>query len=142
MVNLVAGRRVVPELIQDEFTPEAAARQALAVLTDPAHAARREARPRRACARKLGTAGASRRAAEAVARRRLVAAGSRNRLDRCAVSHAVALLLVRLGRAPQATVLIPIEFRELVAVSPVIVHGRVVDVAVDGWTGAARSRPS
>ena len=39
MANLVAGRRVVPELIQDAFTPEAVAAEALRVLTDPAHAA-------------------------------------------------------------------------------------------------------
>jgi lipid-A-disaccharide synthase len=65
MANLVAGRRVVPELIQDAFTPEAVATEALRVLTDPAHAAqvRRELREVRG---KLGTPGASRRAAEAV----------------------------------------------------------------------------
>src|SRR6185437_15396984 len=40
MANLIAGRRVVPELIQDDFTPEAAAAEVLRVLTDPAHAAR------------------------------------------------------------------------------------------------------
>jgi lipid-A-disaccharide synthase len=65
MANLVAGHRVVPELIQDAFTPQAAAAEALRVLTDPAHAAqvRRELHEVRA---KLGTPGASRRAAEAV----------------------------------------------------------------------------
>lgn len=65
MVNLVAGTRVVPELIQDAFTPEAAAAEALRVLTDPAHAAKvkRDLADVRA---RLGTAGASRRAAEAV----------------------------------------------------------------------------
>ena len=72
MVNLVAGRRVVPELIQDDFTPAATARHALAVLTDPAFAAR--VRGELAAVRaSLGTAGASRRAAEAIleiARRR------------------------------------------------------------------------
>ena len=72
MVNLVAGRRVVPELIQDRFTPESTARHALQVLTDPAFAAR--VRNDLAGVRaSLGTEGASRRAAEAildVARRR------------------------------------------------------------------------
>jgi lipid-A-disaccharide synthase len=72
MVNLVAGRRVVPELIQDAFTPDAAAAEALRVLTDTSHAAR--VREDLAAVRaKLGTPGASRRAAEAVievARRR------------------------------------------------------------------------
>jgi lipid-A-disaccharide synthase len=65
MANLVAGHRVVPELIQDAFTPASVAAEALRVLTDPAHAARmrRELREVRG---KLGTPGASRRAAEAV----------------------------------------------------------------------------
>jgi lipid-A-disaccharide synthase len=72
MANLVAGRRVVPELIQDDFTPEATARHALAVLQDPEYAARVRADLASVRA-SLGTAGASRRAAEAVldvARRR------------------------------------------------------------------------
>lgn len=65
MVNLVAGSRVVPELIQDAFTPEAAAAEALRVLTDPQHAAKVKGDLAAVRAR-LGTAGASRRAAEAV----------------------------------------------------------------------------
>ena len=65
MANLVAGRHVVPELIQDAFTPERVAAEALRVLTDAAHAAavRRDLREVRG---KLGTPGASRRAADAV----------------------------------------------------------------------------
>ena len=65
MANLVAGRRLVPELIQDAFTPQRVAEEALRVLTDRAHAAsvRRELRDVHA---RLGTSGASRRAAEAV----------------------------------------------------------------------------
>ena len=78
MVNLIAGSPVVPELIQDAFTPEAAATEALRVLTDPAHAARVKADLASVRA-KLGTPGASRRAAEAVievarARRRVTSA--------------------------------------------------------------------
>jgi lipid-A-disaccharide synthase len=65
MVNLVAGARVVPELIQDDFTPDAAAAEALKVLLDPAHAAKVKS-DLAAVRGKLGTAGASRRAAEAV----------------------------------------------------------------------------
>ncbi len=65
MVNLVAGRKVVPELIQDDFTPERVAAEALRVLTDPAHAARVRAELRDVKAR-LGGRGASRRAAQAV----------------------------------------------------------------------------
>jgi lipid-A-disaccharide synthase len=65
MANLVAGRTVVPELIQDGFTPRAVAAEALKVLTDGAHAKaiRAELREVRA---KLGHPGASRRAAKAV----------------------------------------------------------------------------
>ena len=65
MVNLIAGTRVVPELIQDAFTPDAAADEVLRVLTDPAHAAKVKADLAAVRAR-LGSAGASRRAAEAV----------------------------------------------------------------------------
>jgi lipid-A-disaccharide synthase len=65
MPNLVAGRRVVPELIQDAFTPEAVAAEALKVLTDPAHAARVRADLRDVRDR-LGQPGASARAARAV----------------------------------------------------------------------------
>ena len=65
MANLVAGKRVVPELIQDAFTPEAVAREAEHLLTDTPYAAtvRRELKAVKA---KLGDPGASRRAARAV----------------------------------------------------------------------------
>ena len=65
MVNLIAGERVVPELIQDAFTPEAVAAEAVSMLTDRA----RSARIREGLARvraSLGGPGASRRAAEAI----------------------------------------------------------------------------
>lgn len=65
MANLIAGRPVVPELIQDQFTPEAAASQALRVLTDASHAAKVRADLAEVRA-KLGSPGASRRAAEAI----------------------------------------------------------------------------
>lgn len=65
MANLIAGRRVVPELIQDAFTPQAVADEALRVLTDPAYAARVRS-DLRAVKEKLGQPGASARAAEAV----------------------------------------------------------------------------
>ena len=65
MVNLVAGRAIVPELIQDDLTPEAVAREAVSLLTDHARAEamRRDLADVRA---RLGGPGASRRAAAAV----------------------------------------------------------------------------
>jgi lipid-A-disaccharide synthase len=65
MVNLIAGEKIVTELIQEAFTPEAVAREAVSMLTDP----ERVARIRAGLARvreKLGGPGASRRAAEAI----------------------------------------------------------------------------
>jgi lipid-A-disaccharide synthase len=65
MANLVAGRQVVPELVQDDFTPDAVAERALPLLQDreTSEAMRADLRAVRA---KLGTPGASRRAAQAV----------------------------------------------------------------------------
>jgi lipid-A-disaccharide synthase len=65
MPNLVANRRVVPELIQEEFTPARVAEETVSFLTDHVkHARTREAlrRVREA----LGAPGASGRAADAV----------------------------------------------------------------------------
>jgi lipid-A-disaccharide synthase len=67
MVNLIAGGKIVPELVQDAFTPEAVAREAVSMLTDRERAARIRvdlARVRTA----LGGPGASRRAARAIMR--------------------------------------------------------------------------
>jgi lipid-A-disaccharide synthase len=65
MVNLIAGEKIVPELVQDAFTAEAVAREAIDILTNPARAAR--IRDGLASVRaKLGGPGASRRAAEAI----------------------------------------------------------------------------
>ena len=65
MPNLVAGRRIVPELIQDAFTPERLTMETVQLLDDPqrhaaARAALREVRQR------LGGGGASDRAAQAI----------------------------------------------------------------------------
>ena len=65
MVNLIAGERVVPELIQDAFTAEAVSKEAISLLTDSARAeGMREhlAEVRR----RLGGPGGSRRAARAI----------------------------------------------------------------------------
>jgi lipid-A-disaccharide synthase len=65
MPNLVAGRRVVPELIQSDFKPGRVAAEAAAFLTDrELHARTREALRR--VREKLGEPGASGRAADAI----------------------------------------------------------------------------
>jgi lipid-A-disaccharide synthase len=67
MVNLIAGERIVPELIQEAFTPATVAGEAISMLTDED----RVNRIRDGLARvreRLGGPGASRRAAEAIVR--------------------------------------------------------------------------
>ena len=65
MANLVAGERVVPELIQDDFTPARVADETVRFLTDrDVYARTRDAL--RGVREKLGGPGASGRAAEAV----------------------------------------------------------------------------
>lgn len=67
MVNLIAGRAIVPELIQRDCTADRMADEAVALLTDEVRAAR--VRDGLAQVReRLGEAGASRRAAAAVLR--------------------------------------------------------------------------
>ena len=67
MVNLIAGERIVPELIQDAFTPAAVAGEAIAILSDSSRVLRIRAGLARV-REKLGGPGASRRAAEAILR--------------------------------------------------------------------------
>jgi lipid-A-disaccharide synthase len=66
LVNLIAGERVAPELMQRDFNGETLARELLALL-EPANNARVRERLRAAAAR-LGEGGASLRAADAVLR--------------------------------------------------------------------------
>jgi lipid-A-disaccharide synthase len=63
LVNLVAGEGVVPELVQDAFTPEALAREAAALLAGAGEGQRAGLAEVR---RRLGEVGASERAAGAV----------------------------------------------------------------------------
>jgi lipid-A-disaccharide synthase len=65
MPNLVAGRRIVPELIQDDFTPERTAEEVLPLLTD--HKKREEMSAALFQVREqLGAPGATARAADTV----------------------------------------------------------------------------
>jgi len=75
MVNILGGREVVPELIQERVTPDHLLAASLPVLTDPAAAARQIA-DIDAVVSDLDRGGASRRAAEIVAEM-LTAVGSR-----------------------------------------------------------------
>jgi len=65
MVNLIAGSKIVPELIQHDFTPAAVAREVVSMLTDASRAVhiRNGLRDVR---HKLGSTGASHRAAKAI----------------------------------------------------------------------------
>jgi lipid-A-disaccharide synthase len=65
MANLVAGKRIVPELIQDDFTPARVAEECVRLLSDTELRGRTQMELRRVRER-LGGAGASARAAEAV----------------------------------------------------------------------------
>jgi len=65
MVNLVAGRRIVPELIQMDFTAERVAHETIALLTDADRHARTRDALRDVCQR-FGRPGASGRAADAI----------------------------------------------------------------------------
>ncbi len=65
MPNLVAGRRIVPELIQDDFTPARLAEETVALLTDAERRAR-TTEALRHVREQLGEPGASARAAAAI----------------------------------------------------------------------------
>ena len=65
MVNLIAGRQVVPELIQRRFTPERLEQEALSILDDASRRARMKT-DLQEVRRRLGGPGASQRAARVV----------------------------------------------------------------------------
>jgi lipid-A-disaccharide synthase len=66
LINLIAGKRVAAELIQDDFTPETLAAELQQILEPAANA--RIRRDLHEAAEKLGEGGASKRAAQAILR--------------------------------------------------------------------------
>jgi len=66
MVNLIAEKRVVPELVQDDFTPERVAAETLRLLQEP-NAREAQRRGLEEVRKRLGPAGAVERAADEIA---------------------------------------------------------------------------
>jgi lipid-A-disaccharide synthase len=75
MVNLIAEKRVVPELMQDEFTPERVAAETLRLLQEP-NAREAQRRGLEEVRKRLGPPGAVERAADEIAGMLKVAAGN------------------------------------------------------------------
>jgi len=67
MVNLIAEKRVVPELVQDEFTPDRVAQETLQLLQEP-NAREAQRRGLEEVRKRLGPPGAVERAADEIAR--------------------------------------------------------------------------
>ena len=96
MVNLIAGRAVVPELIQDDFTPERVAGEAKSFLLASNEGAEKLAEMRRGLAdvtRLLGPPGAVERAADAIVGQLRV--GTKQRKVRGLVSYKQVITAVR-----------------------------------------------
>jgi lipid-A-disaccharide synthase len=66
MVNLIAEKKVVPELVQDEFTPERVAQETLRLLQEP-NAREAQRRGLEEVRKRLGPPGAVERAADEIA---------------------------------------------------------------------------
>ena len=123
MVNLIAGERVVPELIQRAFTPAAVADEAVSMLTDHD----RSARVKQGLARvreRLGGPGASRRAAQAI-------------LKVVSTMRTLTVLLVMMAAVVRAgaTVLLPADLGDLSRGAYAIARGSIEEVETR-WTSA------
>jgi lipid-A-disaccharide synthase len=130
MVNLIAGEKIVPELIQEQFTPESVAQEAVSMLTDPGRVSRIRAGLARVRA-KLGGSGASRRAAQAILR----VIHDRETMSKLI---AVCLCLLASAAAARATVLVPADLAELSRDARAIARGRVVAIE-PRWTDDHRT---
>jgi hypothetical protein len=123
MTNLIAGERIVPELIQDALTPEAVADEAVSMLTDRDRAARVKQGLARVRER-LGGPGASRRAAQAI-------------LKVVSTLRTVTVLLFMLAAAARAgaTVLLPADLGDLSRGAYAIARGSI-EATETRWTSA------
>jgi lipid-A-disaccharide synthase len=130
MVNLIAGEKIVPELIQEQFTPESVAHEAVSMLTDPARVSRIRAGLARVRAL-LGGSGASRRAAQAILR----VIQDQKTMSKLA---AVCLCLLASAAAAHATALVPADLGELSRDARAIARGRVATVE-PRWTDDHRT---
>ena len=149
MVNLIAGRRIVPELIQDDFTPERVAEETVGLLTDPARAAEM----RRALAEVRGALGRARRQQ---ARRRSRARRSPWPTPRRSppvfsyssfpIPHSamrrlpfflVSALLLAFAAHVDAIVYVAADFQTLVSEAHTIVLGRIASLEPE-WTEGRR----
>jgi lipid-A-disaccharide synthase len=125
MVNLIAGETIVPELIQDAFTPAAVADEAVSMLTDGSRAAQVSQGLARVRER-LGGPGASRRAAEAILKV----------ISTMRTVPVLLLMLIAAARA-EATVLLPADLGDLSRGAYAVARGSIV--AVDSrWTSSQR----
>ena len=146
MPNLVAGSRIVPELIQEDFTPERVSGEVVSLLTDRVRHAETTEALRRVKAQ-LGTPGASARAAEAILEVASLSPKPRRIRPRAAQSlHkrrapnvgfptfdeigdlAARGLRVHRGRVALRHHAVPADFAQMARESELIVRGTVVNV--------------
>ena len=131
MVNLIAGDRVVVELIQDACTGDAIADEAVRLLNDQDYRASHGRRDRATCEGQARRPWCKRPGeADAVPRCRTSFGG-------CAVAFFVILLVSLLVASADATTVVPLSFDKLVSESSAVVYGRVSDVRSQ-WTADRR----
>ena len=140
MVNLIAGRRVVAELIQDACTAEAVAAEAVALLTDAGYRARMIEPTWPRCAAGWADRAPATRAADAVLDV-IHSTDAPSVLGTFNLCHRSNLLLVcGLAVMPaQAVTVAPLTFERAGSPLGERGHGRVLTCVVSGPTIAAAS---